>query len=297
MMSYFSNRIDGPIERVTNATPCISENHSLIHEGLARTLTGTFGAGTSEAAIGLKPTAEATASVEVVMTDTDANILYTFYKAGTEGNDWSVTHVDPQEEDAELSVSVAGQAITVSLATDEAGTITSLSEDVVEAVNAHAEASRWVIASEAGGGGTVNAVAEASLIDGANNVYVHFKPVSIASSIDVTTVKLHENATFTGTAINPMWVPVDPNRITKNTSEVVITSTAGATVDVTADDYALLFTKTARGSAQGTGRFEGSIGAPEEIVLKPGVQYVLSMERAGSTAIDFQLFWYEEETA
>ena len=292
--SYYSFGPDVPKDRVTLGVPVITTDHSLIHEGIAFNVSGTFAEGTGLAVIGIKPPAAAKASVTVTMTETEANLVYTFLKEGKDGNNWKVTHVDPADTDQELTVTLAGNTITVSLATDEGGTITSLASDVAEAINSHPEISLFLVCTVPGEGGGVNAVAEASLAGGASNVFLHFKPVAIQSSINVTTVQIIEDRDFTGTAVNPMWEAVNQNRVSTKTSDVTITSSAGATLSTAVAGTKVLLTKTARGSAQGAGQFVASVSAAEEIVFKPGVQYLVSMARAGSTAIDFELFWYEE---
>jgi hypothetical protein len=295
--SVYSFGPDVPRERVTLGLPVISTDHALIHSGIAYTLTGTFGAATTVAAIGLKAPAAAKAAATIVMTDTDANLTYTFLTEGKEGNNWSVTHVDPEDTDQELVVTLAGRDITVSLATDEGGDITSLASEVAEAVNAHPEISKFIVCTVPGDDGGVNAVTKTSLSGGASNVFVHFKPIAVTAAADVVTILLHEVGSFTGTAVNPMFVPQNQNRTSSLTSDVTITASADATISTAGTGYKQVFSKVARGSAGGAARYAESVGSPEEIVLKPGVQYVLGMARAGSTAIDFELFWYEEESA
>jgi hypothetical protein len=72
------------------------------------------------------------------------------------GNDLSVELVDPGVADSPLSVSVVGDRVSVSLATDSSGTRTSTAAQVVAAVNAHPAASDLVVAytyrGNAGGG-------------------------------------------------------------------------------------------------------------------------------------------------
>jgi len=289
--SYFGFGPDVPKDRVTLGVPVITTDHALIHEGLAFSLTGTFAAnGTAKPAIGIKPPAAVAASATVVMTDTDANLTYTYKETGPRGNLWKVVHVDPEDEDQELTVTVDSYVITVSLATDEAGEITSLSADVVEAVNA-SEAGQFVVCAEAGDGGAVNAVSIASLAGGTDALYVHFKAVGITAAAAVVTVSLVENTEVTGTALE--LTPVDLNRVTANTSKCTITATLESS---RAPGGVLLKTLIARGTAQGAARYSDDAGYPEEIVFKPGLNYVLEFAPAGATAIDYQIFWYEESS-
>ncbi len=62
------------------------------------------------------------------------------------GNDVTIQLKDPGAASQPLSVSVTGSAITVNLATDDAGNVTSMAFDVVAAINADAAASALVLA-------------------------------------------------------------------------------------------------------------------------------------------------------
>jgi hypothetical protein len=84
------------------------------------------------------------------------------------GNDVTVALVKPSGNGAPLGVSVAGKAITVSLATDAAGAVTSTAKQVVDAINASAEASQLVTATTfraTGGTGVVAPTATTKLTD------------------------------------------------------------------------------------------------------------------------------------
>lgn len=104
----------------------------------------------------------------------DAEIEVMARAAGADGNDITVELDDPGGNNQALAVSVAGTVITVSLATDGGGAITSTNTEVVEAINAHAEASALVMASLAStavASTTVAAVAATSLAGGAGQAY------------------------------------------------------------------------------------------------------------------------------
>ncbi|KAB7741013.1 zinc carboxypeptidase [Nostocoides sp. F2B08] len=84
------------------------------------------------------------------------------------GNDISVSFVDPGTADSALGVSVSGSTVTVSLATNASGTLTSTAAQVVSAINADSVASALVTASTyrgSTGSGTVTATT-ATLSDG-----------------------------------------------------------------------------------------------------------------------------------
>ncbi|WP_380169544.1 M14 family metallopeptidase [Jannaschia sp. R86511] len=81
-------------------------------------------------------------AMATVGTLTTNAVVYTTTAWGHEGgNDVTVQHVDPGSADAPLSVSVAGDAVTVSLGTDAAGAVTSTAAQVAAAVNASAASS------------------------------------------------------------------------------------------------------------------------------------------------------------
>lgn len=81
--------------------------------------------------------------------DSDQNRLYvTTHAYGSEGgNEVTVELDDPGAAHSPLTVSVAGDAITVSLATDASGAVVSTADQVVDAINAHAAASSLVTAA------------------------------------------------------------------------------------------------------------------------------------------------------
>jgi len=74
-------------------------------------------------------------------------VTFTAVASGEAGNDIQIVFKDPEAEEAELSISVSGNIITVSLATDEDGNITSTAADIVNAINTDTEASALVTAS------------------------------------------------------------------------------------------------------------------------------------------------------
>jgi hypothetical protein len=294
--SYYTFSPDVPKERVTLGVPVLTTDHALIHEGIAYTVSGTFAAATTSAAIGLYAPAAAKASATVAMTDTDANLIYTAVKEGKAGNSWSVVHEDPSALLSPLDVSVAGNVITVSLETDAAGAIVSTSAEVADAVNANPEIAQYISCAEASTGGVVNAVVSASLTGGANQVVVHFKPLNITAAAAVVTTQIHKDRGFTGTAVSPMWEAINSNDLSSNTSDVIITSSADATLATAGAGSKVVLTKTARGHSGGPVVAPASVGSAEERVFKPGLHYTIFMARAASTAIDFELFWYEEVT-
>ncbi len=89
---------------------------------------------------------------------TAQDVTVTANEAGTAGNGIKLALVDPSANTQSLAVSVAADTITVSLATDGTGAITSTAADIVAAINAHLVARTLVTAS----GDATDAVAAVS---------------------------------------------------------------------------------------------------------------------------------------
>lgn len=68
------------------------------------------------------------------------NIRYVARDAGPDGEEISVSYVDPGEPEQSLSVSVEGKEITVSLATDSTGAVVSTAVNVINAIIGNAAA-------------------------------------------------------------------------------------------------------------------------------------------------------------
>ncbi len=127
------------------------------------------------AVLGDIQTSEGTPAVKAVLTTalTGVNNDLTFLAktAGAAGNDITVALVDPSANDQDLAVTVSDNAISVSLATDEDGAITSTAREVRDAVNADSEAAALVAASLApgnDGSGVVTVLAATNLAGGAD---------------------------------------------------------------------------------------------------------------------------------
>jgi len=117
-----STGVFGPFlrERVTSGFPVITTDHALIHEGIAFTQAGVLTVANGKDA-SVRVTAPGRtgvkASTVVDMTNANADLTYEAVEAGPEGNDLTVTHVDPGVSGSPIAVSVSGEAITVSLET------------------------------------------------------------------------------------------------------------------------------------------------------------------------------------
>lgn len=116
--------------------------------------------------------AKATANVNPA--GDDNGLTFTAVDFGTAGNDITITYVDPEADDAELAVTVEGSAISVSLATDGDGLITTTAAEVLAEVEATPEADALVVvtiyAGDTGalddGSGVVTALAAVPLAGG-----------------------------------------------------------------------------------------------------------------------------------
>src|SRR5207247_6398402 len=95
------------------------------------------------------------------------SIHYTAAAADSTGNNISVEYKNPLSANAALSVSVVGNAITVNLATDNAGAIQSTAGQVAAAVNANLAAHALVTASAVGAGTGLVAAIPATRLAGA----------------------------------------------------------------------------------------------------------------------------------
>lgn len=119
------------------------------------------------------PADAAQASLAVNPAGDDNGLIFTARAYGAEGNEITVTYVDPGGTTASLAVSVFRQAITVSLAR-AANAITTTAAEIKAAIEAHGEANQLVTVALDDGGdnfdsgaGVVTAMAAAVLENGA----------------------------------------------------------------------------------------------------------------------------------
>lgn len=112
---------------------------------------------------------DSAASLKTGVVGNNNAITWTARDAGPDGNDLSVTIVDPPGNNVALSVDVDGDEIVVTLATDGSSNPTSTATQVIEAVKEHDVASQLVTAANtagSSGAGVVAAAAKASLSGG-----------------------------------------------------------------------------------------------------------------------------------
>lgn len=285
-------------ESITSAVPVITADHAFIHEKKGFTLAGKMDiASAGVGAIQLTVPGATAATLTTNMTNALADVTLTAVKTGTDGNSINVVYVDPAANDQPLTVSVFVYDITVTLATGEAGAITSTGAEVAAAINAHPEASALVTASDEGdGSGIVNAVVVANLAGGVNPVYCHFKPSLITCTGGPVTVELVEDQSFV--AAGTAGTPRNRHRINGPASAITCKSIAAATL--VGGSAVILDTVVIPGNSV-AGKLGGSTAAAEEWVLNPGKTYIVSMTNAtnpGATiTAGYSLFWYEEEGA
>lgn len=109
------------------------------------------------------------ASLTTTLTGTNNDLVYTADTSGTAGNSITIEYVDPATTGASLSVDVTGTAITVNLATDGGGLITTTGDDIKTAIAGDIDAAALVNVADAGGNdgsGVVTALAATSLAGG-----------------------------------------------------------------------------------------------------------------------------------
>jgi hypothetical protein len=292
--SAYSFGTDIPKERVTLAVPMITTDHAYIHESKGYSLSGTIAANTTKSAvIGILPPADTAATATFDMTAALSDLTYTAKATGKSGNLLSVLHKDPSGALQPLTVTYDGAGlITVSLGTAANSAINSTAAQVAAAVNL-ACGTFVTCTAEGNGSGVTNAMSVASLAGGKAGIYLHFKAFIVSAAAAIVVTRLVENATFAGTAAT--FTPINKNRVTKTASGCTITGTLDATLTETS--ATTIQKGTARGDATGVKTYIASKEQLEEWVLNPGTQYLIVFTPAGATAIDYDIFWYEEASA
>lgn len=109
------------------------------------------------------------ASLTTALTGTNNDIVWTAVSGGPQGNGIWIRYVDPEADNSPLEVDVADKGITIYLATDGSGVITSTADDLKAAVAAHPVAQGLVVGTDVGGddgSGVVTAMAASYLTGG-----------------------------------------------------------------------------------------------------------------------------------
>lgn len=153
------------------------------------------------------PLQEVVATLTTSLAGANNDMVFTAVGYGADGNAVTIAYIDPAANGAALSVTVSGSAITVNLATNGGGAITSTAAEVKTAIDAYAAAAALVTCANAGadtGAGAVTALAATALsggVDATGRNKAHFG----ALLVDSTNLNLHVN---TGTKAEPVWEPL-----------------------------------------------------------------------------------------
>lgn len=283
------------MERVTGGNAVITTDHAYIHDGISFTAAGTLTIATATTGgLFIVPPAAAAATTTVDMTSVASDLTYTAIAAGPDGNNINITHVNPAANSAPLTVTVFVTSITVSLATNESGTITSTAAQVKSAVNANAAAAALVLCEDEGtGSGVVNAANKVFLTGGVNALYCHFKAAALHSTAAVTASLLEGYVKAGGDTVSTV-TPMNRNRNISAASR--ITLTGGTSITPTqGPTYATLAT-TGIGANTPSNKVGGDVSQAEEWVLKPGTSYCIAVANAsgGNALVSYDLLWYEE---
>lgn len=156
------------------------------------------------------PDNEVVATLSTNLTGADNDIDYTAAAAyGADGNEITVEYADPQAASQSLAVTVDGNAITVSLATDGDSLITSTADDIKTEIEGTAEAAALVTVADTAandGSGVVTAM-EATVLSGGVDASQRGIAPAGALLIDVTNNVQWING---GTQAEPVWAQVHP---------------------------------------------------------------------------------------
>lgn len=131
--------------------------------------------------VGTAPDAEAATAASLVVGTGTAALTFTADTAGVAGNQISVRLRNPGAASQALSVSLSGTAITVNLATDSSGVITSTAALIKTALDANAGIAALVNVTS-GGSGVVKSQPTTLLSGGKNEAFPVNTPFLVAGS-------------------------------------------------------------------------------------------------------------------
>lgn len=148
----------------------------------------------------------------------NSNLRFEAVQAGPDGNDVTITLVDPNSNGASLSVSASGNDVTVNLATDGSGNITTTADDIVTAIEGNTAASAVIkaVQVQGDGSGVVEALSQTSLSGGAytiEHLYQVDSTVYVIESFDC------------GSNSSESGIAVQKGRVIRVHSEVLVNST------------------------------------------------------------------------
>lgn len=195
--------------------------------------------------VGTAPGAETgivAAVSQTFLTNRFTSILYSAVTSGSQGNSISIAYLDPGAPSQALSVSVVGKAISVHLATDGTGNITSTAAQVLAAVQASAPAASLVSAvANDSGASVVSAVPATFLYGGALATIVQNNPLGTGTG------PASEDPKAQNYAAQNMNLVVTP--VQKQASVTIYPTNANAFLDVktTGTNNTVRFTSTTAG--------------------------------------------------
>jgi hypothetical protein len=206
----------------------------------------------NDIAVTLATTDNTAASLTLGGVAENDGVTYTAVNGGLAGNSIRIEHAVPAPETA-LSISVNGNDITVTLATDVAGDVTSTALDVANAVEADPTASLLVNAIYEGTGADIAVAAGFTNLSGGANFTVSSTAQAVADAVNLdedasTLVTASAGGDGTGTAAVAAFT-----NLGNGGENFLITSTAGAVaIAVNAHGAAAaLLNASATGDGQG----------------------------------------------
>ncbi len=215
----------------------------------------------------------------------DAAVLYVANEPGTDGNSIEIEYVDPGTA-GDLSVSVSGDTITVTLGHD--GTqIVSNSQEMAQAINANDDASALVTAYASGdGSGIVAAASAVNLESGDDTSLMSQQLVGVSTATqgtgDAAVLFAADRAGVEGDSIEieyidpgtsgPLSVSVngDTITVTLGSDGTDITSTAKDVAEAINSDEEAAAKVTAYAAGTGTVVTTGTVATPETMALSGG---------------------------
>lgn len=154
------------------------------------------------------------ATLSTNLTGNDNDLKFTAVASGIAGNDVHIEYIDPSDNDQELSIDVVGSVITVNLATDSMGAVTTTADDIKAALLLSAPASALVTAADVAandGSGVVTAMADTALSGGTATGWTAQTDDMVAAS-DVASVSVvsYFGADAVVSNIGDSWVEKTP---------------------------------------------------------------------------------------
>lgn len=203
----------------------------------------------------------------------DGDIVFTAATVGADGNKIRVTFVDPGTASEALAVTVSGNDITVSLATDIDSNLISTASEVITAIEGSAEATALVnvaLADGESGDGLVNAEDWVTLSGGENEPFPLNTPVLVTDISGAI-----GNAGDTGT------LPDALDAIGDQVSTPVVIVRVEEGVDEAEQDTNVIGTTTAEGKKTG---LQALLSAEQNLGVKPRIIGAPGLDTANVTA-------------